>query len=69
MEGQVEEIWTNAAEMARARHVDGKRFRARLRRHLREHHTFGSWRVMVGSDKHRLMERELNDMERAEPST
>ena len=64
----MKETYTNAAEMARARHIDGKRFRARLRRHLPAHHTFGSWRVMVGSEKHRLMERELNELERAEQS-
>lgn len=55
---------TNAAEMAREAGVDDKRFRARLRTALAAHHEFGSWRVIIGSDKHRLMTAELAAMQR-----
>ncbi|WP_421699036.1 hypothetical protein [Ancylobacter sp.] len=60
--------YTNAAEMARDRGIDGKRFRARLRRDLHEHHIFGSWRVVVGSDKHLLMDSVADEMVRADIS-
>jgi hypothetical protein len=53
---------TTAAEMARNRGMNGKSYRARLRRNLAGQHTFGTWAVEVGSDKHRLMQRELEDM-------
>ena len=53
---------TNAAEMARNFGVNAKSYRARLRRNLAGQHTFGTWTVEVGSDKHRLMQRELDDM-------
>lgn len=54
--------FTNAAEMARARGVNGKTFRARLRRNLPREHIFGSWDVEIGSSKHQLMASELDHM-------
>lgn len=59
----MEEQLTDAAKMARARGVDPKRYRARLRDRLSAYHTPGSWKVEIGSKKHRLMERELAAME------
>jgi hypothetical protein len=57
------ERFTTAAEMARnAGLVDGKSLRARLRRHLPQFHDFGSWRVLIGTDKHRAMECELAEL-------
>lgn len=55
-------VLTNAAEMARNRGVDGKKFRSRLRRKLSREHTFGTWEVEIGSDKHQLMQRELDTL-------
>ena len=63
MEARVKEQLTDAAKMARARGVDPKRYRARLRDRLSTCHTSGSWEVEIGSKKHRLMERELAAME------
>lgn len=60
----MKEQFTNAADMARARGINAKRFRARLRARLADHHTPGSWRVVIGSEKHCLMERELAAMEK-----
>lgn len=54
---------TNAEEMARAHGIDGKSFRRRLRKNLADCHTKGTWRVDIGSEKHRRMERELAAME------
>ena len=56
------ERYTNAAEMARAAKVDDKKFRARLRRDLEQDHVRGSWRVLIGSDKHKRMQRVLDQM-------
>ena len=56
------EQYTDAEEMARARGIQGKSFRARLRKNLKAHHSKGSWRVPIGSEKDRLMERELAAM-------
>ncbi len=57
------EQYTDAEEMARAHGLEtGKSFRSRLRRNLEADHTRGSWRVVVGSPKHRRMQRELDEM-------
>jgi hypothetical protein len=56
------EQYTNAAEMARACGKSGKSFRARLRRVWPAKRIPGSWRTAVGSEEHRLMERELEAM-------
>lgn len=49
------EQYTDAEEMARAHGLEnGKTFRSRLRRNLTAEHTPGSWRVVIGSAKHRL---------------
>ena len=57
------ERFTNAEEMARnAGLPDGKSLRSRLRISLPQHHERGSWRVLVGSEKHRAMERELAEL-------
>jgi len=64
----VQPTYTTAAEMARERGIDGKKFRARLRRDLHRYHTPNSWRVVVGSDKHLLMARVADEMARADIS-
>ncbi len=65
MEARVSEQHTTAEEMARASAggVSGKAFRARLRRELRDDHTFGSWKVLIGSEKYLRMEGVLKAME------
>jgi len=51
---------TNAEEMARrAGLADGKALRGRLRKQHPELHVRGSWRTVIGSPKHRVMERVL----------
>ena len=54
------EHYTNAEEMARqAGLTDGKAFRGRLRKRRPDLHVRGSWKVVVGSQKHLEMKREL----------
>ena len=62
---RMKEHFIDAAKMARARGINDKSFRAKLRNHLSAQHTKGSWEVVIGSEKHRLMERELAAMESA----
>lgn len=50
---------TDAAKMARAAGVDGKAFRAWLRKRVPEHHSFGSWRATYGDGLHAILVREL----------
>lgn len=50
---------TDAAKMARAAGVDGKAFRAWLRKRVPEHHSFGSWRANYGDSLHSILVREL----------
>lgn len=51
---------TNAQQMAKERGIDPKKFRARLRREQSDIHTFGSWKVEIGSSKHQRMKQELD---------
>ncbi|MFD1984032.1 hypothetical protein ACFSOZ_15355 [Mesorhizobium newzealandense] len=53
---------TNAAIVARDHDLEEKSFRARLRRNLPEHHTHGSWKCEIGSDKALAMRREAKAM-------
>jgi hypothetical protein len=55
--------YTNAEEMARSAGLpNGKAFRARLRKRHPDLHVQGSWRTVIGSEKHRAMQRELDEL-------
>ena len=59
--------YTNAEEMARRAGLpNGKTFRSRLRKRHPELHTPGDWGAAIGSHKHQIMVRELEDMLRAQ---
>jgi len=53
------EAFTDAAQMAREAGISGRTLRHRLRQNLVAWHTRGSWRVVIGSEKHQAMVHEL----------
>ncbi len=61
--GGLSEQYTNAEEMARSAGLsNGNALRSRLRKRHPDLHVRGSWRTVIGSEKHQVMQRELADL-------